>query len=79
VVKVIDKRVKRVVQNTDGIKYPSIKNSVPFETYIRMVELKAYELYLKRGARHGHDREDWVEAKKLVEEELRRGTVEFYI
>ena len=36
------------------------------------VALRAYELFQKRGAQHGHDREDWFEAElQLVRE---RGT-----
>lgn len=40
---------------------------------IKMVEKKAYELYEKHGCQHGRDSEDWFEAEKLVEDELRSG------
>jgi len=36
---------------------------------------RAYELYLKRGGSHGRDREDWLEAERLVRTDVRvRGT-----
>jgi hypothetical protein len=36
---------------------------------------RAYELFLKRGGSHGRDREDWLEAERLVRTEVRvRGT-----
>ncbi len=37
-----------------------------YYTYIQMVEKKAYDLYQKRGYRHGRDLDDWFEAEKLV-------------
>ena len=27
------------------------------------IELRAYELFKKRGCKHGHDREDWFRAE----------------
>jgi len=36
---------------------------------------KAYELFVERGGSHGRDREDWLEAERLVRTEFRvRGT-----
>jgi hypothetical protein len=33
------------------------------------LETRAYELYLQRGAEHGHDEEDWLLAEaQLIEE-----------
>jgi len=34
--------------------------------YSEKVTKKAYELYQKRGAKPGHDKEDWYEAERLV-------------
>jgi hypothetical protein len=34
---------------------------------------KAYELFEKRGGSHGYDREDWLEAERLVLSEQRPG------
>src|SRR5260221_9622778 len=36
----------------------------------RLISARAYDLFLKRGSRHGHDREDWMEAERLVHIEL---------
>ena len=32
----------------------------------RRIARKAYELYEQRGRKHGHDREDWLEAERLI-------------
>jgi hypothetical protein len=48
----------------------AIKPGNNFYTYIQMVEKKAYELYEKRGRKHGQDQDDWFEAQKLVEDDL---------
>jgi hypothetical protein len=38
------------------------------------LETRAYELYLQRGAEHGHDEEDWLLAEaQLIEERNRSG------
>ncbi len=31
-----------------------------------MVQKKAYELYVKRGKRPGHELDDWLEAERLT-------------
>lgn len=31
-----------------------------------MVQKKAYELYVKRGKRPGHEMDDWLEAERLI-------------
>jgi hypothetical protein len=37
------------------------------------LEKRAYELYLRRGAEHGHDEEDWLLAEAQLTEERNRG------
>ena len=37
------------------------------------LEKRAYQLYLQRGAEHGHDEEDWVLAQAQLTEERNRG------
>jgi hypothetical protein len=32
---------------------------------------KAYELYVDRNFEHGHDREDWLEAERIVRRSMR--------
>ena len=36
------------------------------------LEKRAYELYLQRGAEHGHDQEDWLVAEAQLAEESNR-------
>jgi len=36
------------------------------------LEKRAYELYLQRGAEHGHDQEDWLMAEAQLAEEINR-------
>ena len=44
--------------------------SVDAKVYARRVEKKAYELYRKRGGQDGHDCDDWLEAERIVEQEM---------
>lgn len=39
---------------------------------IREIELRAYQIYLGRGATDGHDLDDWLEAERQVLEELKK-------
>ena len=34
------------------------------------IQLKAYELFLLRGERHGDDLADWLEAERIVRSQL---------
>ena len=36
------------------------------------IELRAYHLYLGRGATHGHDLDDWLEAERQVLEGIKK-------
>lgn len=76
--------MRTIVKEAQKVKkQPAVRKSVKkeikiekpennFYTYTQMVEKKAYELYQKRGGEHGRDREDWLEAEKLIEEELQK-------
>src|ERR1041384_3048346 len=35
-----------------------------------LITKKAYELFVKRGSKPGHEMDDWLEAEKLVDREL---------
>jgi hypothetical protein len=37
------------------------------------LEKRAYEVYLQRGAEHGHDEDDWLLAEAQLSEERTRG------
>jgi hypothetical protein len=36
------------------------------------IQVRAYHIYLERGAAHGHDLDDWLEAERQVFERLKR-------
>ena len=36
------------------------------------IALKAYELYMQRGCESGREMEDWLEAERIVQEELEK-------
>jgi hypothetical protein len=40
---------------------PTFNAAVPTET---VIATRAYELFLRRGAVHGYDREDWLTAER---------------
>ena len=40
------------------------------EEYYVVVARKAFELFERRGGDHGHDVEDWLEAERMVMEEI---------
>ncbi|GJL64101.1 MAG: hypothetical protein NPIRA04_27550 [Nitrospirales bacterium] len=42
------------------------KPSLSPEDLQSRIAIQAHELYLRRGGHHGHDREDWFEAKRQV-------------
>ena len=44
----------------------NISNNKVFEA----IQKRAYELYCKRGYKHGYDVTDWVEAERQVKREL---------
>ncbi len=46
------------------------ENRVSREEFMMLVQKKAYELYEKRGNKHGNDLEDLLDAERLVKEEL---------
>lgn len=49
----------------------SCSNSWLSDTQLRtMIENKAYELFLKRGCNHGNDLTDWLEAERLVKQQM---------
>jgi hypothetical protein len=55
---------KNKVVNRDRATRQSGKRSPhrqPLEEHIRY---RAYEIYLEKGARHGHDVDDWLQAER---------------
>lgn len=49
-------------------------NATPIEISKSQIASRAYELFLKRGCEHGHDREDWLSAERELIAEARGET-----
>lgn len=60
------KRKKKSGASTD----PTFPVSIDVDSLRRRIEEKAYMLFLKRGGQHGYDRDDWLEAERIVKEAL---------
>ena len=50
-----------------GAKTPARRSPVTED-----IEVRAYHIYLGRGASNGHDLDDWLQAERQVMEELKR-------
>lgn len=50
--------------------FPDNEKRVSREEFMQLVQKKAYEIYEKRGCKSGNDLEDWLNAERLVKEEL---------
>ena len=46
------------------------ENRVSREEFMQLVQKKAYEIYEKRDCKSGNDLEDWLNAERLVKEDL---------
>ena len=46
------------------------ENRVSREEFMQLVQKKAYEIYENRGCKSGNDLEDWIDAERLVKEDL---------
>ena len=46
------------------------ENRVSREEFMQLIQKKSYELYEKRGCQQGNDLEDWLNAERLVKEDL---------
>ncbi|TAK07363.1 MAG: DUF2934 domain-containing protein [Candidatus Manganitrophaceae bacterium] len=55
-----------IKKKKNTLKVVSAESVVNNPAIYEVITKKAYELYEKRGGRHGHDLEDWLEAERLV-------------
>jgi len=44
--------------------------SMPQDQLTDMIRKKAYELYVKRGKKQGHDMDNWLEAERLIKQKV---------
>lgn len=54
----------------DGARAGTRKNPIAVD-----IEMRAYQLYLQRGAAHGHDVDDWLKAERQVLEGLKKDSL----
>ena len=70
----VDVGAKAASRSGEGQSPPAIQEAAPFsnvEFYARVAR-RAYDLFERRGREEGHDVEDWLEAERLVKDELLR-------
>ncbi|MBU1913197.1 MAG: DUF2934 domain-containing protein [Candidatus Omnitrophica bacterium] len=46
------------------------ENRISREEFMQLIQKKAHEIYEKRGCKSGNDLEDWLNAERLVKEDL---------
>jgi hypothetical protein len=71
--KKITDTVKKIVSLNSAATEKQSASSVKKNDFLRRVQDKAYELYMKRGCGHGNDLDDWYEAERLVRAEIKAG------
>ncbi len=63
--------MNQTVQKEGGLLAPPSAGSAEKDPNLqKKVSEKAYELYQKRGEVHGNDLADWLEAERIVQEEI---------
>jgi len=60
------RKLKKVLESAMGDNSKRVSR----EEFMQLVQKKSYELYEKRGCQSGNDLEDWLNAERLVKEEL---------
>lgn len=58
---------KKVTEAHDSLEKMMKMDS---EEYNRRVAAKAYDLYVRRGYKHGYHQEDWAQAERIIKEGL---------
>ena len=54
------KAVSKAIENQE------VETKQASNAQLEAIRLKAYELYVQRGCRHGHDVEDWQVAEQII-------------
>ncbi|PIW68871.1 MAG: hypothetical protein COW10_00185 [Candidatus Omnitrophica bacterium CG12_big_fil_rev_8_21_14_0_65_42_8] len=60
------RKLKKVLESAMGDNSKRVSR----EEFMQLIQKKSYELYEKRGCQSGNDLEDWLNAERLVKEEL---------
>lgn len=61
--------IEKNANKEDQIKSEGDK-PVDANNFVQRVERRAYELYVKRGSKSGHEWDDWLAAERQMESEL---------
>jgi hypothetical protein len=59
-------KIKKVLESAMGDNLKRVSK----EEFMQLVQKKAYDIYEERGCKAGNDLEDWLNAERLVKEEL---------
>lgn len=59
-------KLKKVLESAMGDNSKRVSK----EEFMQLVQKKSYEIYEKRGCQPGNDLEDWLNAERLVKEDL---------
>ena len=70
---VFEKAVKNKNNEKAVLSKPETQRPVETDVFAQRVEKKAYELYEKRGCQDGYNCDDWLEAERIVEQEMISG------
>ena len=69
-------RLLRLAASYSARKTPAARagsrTAVRRSPLLEEIELRAYEIYLRRGAAHGNDLDDWLQAERQVFEALKK-------
>ena len=49
--------------NTSGTRFVPLVEPATYAEFQEQVRRRAYELYEQRGGEHGHDLDDWLQAR----------------
>ena len=49
----------------------AVHTSAPDSPRLEEIRIRAYEIYIERGAQPGHDLDDWLQAERELEPKVR--------
>ena len=58
-------------QATSGPQGEAVKTSAEDSRRLEEIRIRAYEIYLERGGKHGNDLDDWIQAEREIESKVR--------
>jgi len=61
-----DEKKSRVIVSSSGVDRAAQKGKAAFDDLHARINGRAYELYVQRGCRDGHEQEDWLDAEREI-------------